>query len=461
MNIPVTDVTPYKTGLNKQRDFHIHTTDGNLAIARMDRYPRKVMKKERQQTLQGINTERMTRRWSDLRVNFEPNYQLTTSAVCSTLERENHLDCANQRAHSFRINSIGRNLQFLEKLGTYHKWRRDGDRCFFCKEQETNDHIWECQYIKTNYETFVEKTKEYAIKELKTNCKKRKVEITESTEDAVNTAADIMFGRYEDDTGMWYNKEEFLSSPEARCLVTESYKTWFNDIAEILEEEGSNSELNYESDKWLVTTMVGAWNRALYELWWRPRTARFQKEQRKAVKRLEKVRKAEEKEKKSQSKRAAKATRSKALRQLKQDRAEAEDRRRKHFKTATNQEEDEPEDEEEIENQNPSQEPTNDKSRKRERCNSPEQTDRKRPRTTIPPLNTPMAQPTRKRKREGPEEKRMRPKATSQKPGINTNQEPRTAESVLGKRKINSESAQKTTENYKSKRKKTAEHPPD
>jgi hypothetical protein len=41
-----------------------------------------------------------------------------------------------------------------------------------------------------------------------------------------------------------------------------------------LEEMGSNSALNYELDKWLMITLVAAWNRSLYELWWKPRRAK-------------------------------------------------------------------------------------------------------------------------------------------------------------------------------------------
>jgi hypothetical protein len=70
---------------------------------------------------------------------------------------------------------------------------------------------------------------------------------------AVNT---LLWWNTGDDTGMWYNKEEFLRSPEAKCLVTESYKTWFSDIAVRLEEVGSTGELNYESDQWMIATLV-------------------------------------------------------------------------------------------------------------------------------------------------------------------------------------------------------------
>ena len=55
------------------------------------------------------------------------------------------------------------------------------------------------------------------------------------------------------------------------------------------------------SEKWLIITLVGAWNRTLYEIWWRPRTCRIQKEHRRIVKRLEKLRKKEERERKAQS----------------------------------------------------------------------------------------------------------------------------------------------------------------
>ena len=177
MELPITDVSQYKTGINKRRDFHIHIEDNeDRSKSRMDRYPRKCMKKKRQQYLIEKNTERLASRWPDLGPIFKPDYHMTTAAVCSTLERENHLDCSNQRAHTYRINSIGRNLQFLDILNTYPNWKRVGDCCVFCNEPETQDHIWDCQHIQDNFHEYVEKTKEYAIKEMISNCKKRKVE---------------------------------------------------------------------------------------------------------------------------------------------------------------------------------------------------------------------------------------------------------------------------------------------
>jgi hypothetical protein len=71
------------------------------------------------------------------------------------------------------------------------------------------------------------------------NCKKRKVEVTESTRQAIDAAADLFF-RY-DDNSEEYNIDSFLEGSEVRGLIT---------------------------------PVVAAWNRSLYELWWKPRTSK-------------------------------------------------------------------------------------------------------------------------------------------------------------------------------------------
>jgi hypothetical protein len=46
------------------------------------------------------NTARLIRKWPEYSNEFHelnPDYDMTTAAICSTLGRKNHLDCSNQR----------------------------------------------------------------------------------------------------------------------------------------------------------------------------------------------------------------------------------------------------------------------------------------------------------------------------------------------------------------------------
>jgi ribonuclease HI len=323
MDLPITDVTPYKTGIDNERDFHIHVADTENNIERLDRYPSSFVRQERIQFLKERNIERLARKWPE----YEVDYEMTTAAVCSSLDRKNHLDCSNQRAHSFRINVLGQNLQTFDKLNRYNFWMSNCEDCIFCGEPETNKHIWECSYTKENFASFIAKTLEYALHETEISCKKRKVDFSDSTKMAVEAAIKILF-RYipEEDK---YDTESFLGSPEARGIIEKTLPTMFHQLPEELEAMGAHGTINIKSEKWLAITLVAAWNRALYDLWWRPRSSKIHKNERRIVKRRETRRKAEEKKAhKNITAAASRAIKKAAIKNLKEDRAEAKDLRR-------------------------------------------------------------------------------------------------------------------------------------
>jgi hypothetical protein len=136
-----------------------------------------------------------------------------------------------------------------------------------------------------------------------------------------------------------YDTESFLESPEARGIVEKTLPTMFDQLPEVLEAIVTSGNINIASEKWLTITLVASWNRALYDLWWRPITNRIQKDERRAVKKRKHLRKKEEKINKNVTAKAAEAIRKRALKKLKKSRKRAEERRRA-FKSRAQEEKD-------------------------------------------------------------------------------------------------------------------------
>jgi ribonuclease HI len=166
------DVSAYKSGLALQRDFHLYhqlKEEEPESIYRTDKYPRSFFKNQFSLSLRQSNIDRLNRKWGEecpdlnddedrdnaarkaaIELDLAPDYDLTTKALNSVLDRTNHLDSSNQQIHSFRLNLMNRDtLYTLDLLNEQCKfWKRKGETCVNCKEMpKTYDHIWECKHI--------------------------------------------------------------------------------------------------------------------------------------------------------------------------------------------------------------------------------------------------------------------------------------------------------------------------
>jgi cobalamin-dependent methionine synthase I len=71
------------------------------------------------------------------------------------------------------------------------------------------------------------------------------------------------------------NPQRFLSSPEAKGIITPQSNRSFHERANLI---------NKSSVSWLYITTAASWTRAHYEIWWKPRTKLIYKEQRQEIK---------------------------------------------------------------------------------------------------------------------------------------------------------------------------------
>jgi len=145
---------------------------------------------------------------------------------------------------------------------------------------------------------------------MKMRCSKNKTPLTDTLQDMIANSTDKFFFF---DQGQRENElRRFLSSPEAKGIITpQSFRNF-------------NERINLENGApggWLYTTIVASWTRALYELWWKPRTKLIQKEQRQEIKAIEKKRKLDKKKKREEKQKITKRKRDQAILKLAESRA--------------------------------------------------------------------------------------------------------------------------------------------
>jgi ribonuclease HI len=335
LNIEPKDINIYKTGLALKRDLHLYhqaNEDELHSVYRTDTYPRSFFKNQFSLSLRQSNITRLNRKWGEecpelnddderdnsarkaaIELDLAPDYDLTTTALNSVLGRVNHFDSSNQQVHSFRLNLINRDtLYTLDLLIEQCKyWVRKGNTCVHCKEElETYEHIWECKFLQDHFDQFKERTHELLQEQMKTRCSKNKTPLTDTLQDMIASSTDKFFFF---DQGQRENElRRFLSSPEAKGIITPQSFRNFNERINL--EDGAPGG-------WLYTTIVASWTRALYELWWKPRTKLIQKEQRQEIKAIEKKRKLDKKKKREEKQKMNKRKRDQAILKLAESRA--------------------------------------------------------------------------------------------------------------------------------------------
>jgi hypothetical protein len=268
------DISIYKTGPDLQRDLHIFLSD-STEPHRLDSYPRGYISDTSQALLKASNTKRLERRWVP---EFPlPDYTGTSATLTLALDRDDHLDCSNYQVQSFRIGSINKNLQTLDKLQTYKFWNRSASHCVMCDEREENQsHIFECQYVKDNIDDLITNTTEFARHELRKRCSKKNVPYYDELEKALLAVKDTFFQD---------SKENFLASAEARGLISQEIKE--NAAKRI---ETITLKIKLPTKGWLLSLISAAWTRSLYELYWKPRTCILFRENHEATNAKEKER---------------------------------------------------------------------------------------------------------------------------------------------------------------------------
>jgi ribonuclease HI len=280
------DVSAYKSGLALQRDFHLYhqlKEEEPESIYRTDKYPRSFFKNQFSLSLRQSNIDRLNRKWGEecpdlnddedrdnaarkaaIELDLAPDYDLTTKALNSVLDRTNHLDSSNQQIHSFRLNLMNRDtLYTLDLLNEQCKfWKRKGETCVNCKEMpETYDHIWECKHIYDQFNEYKKRTLELIREALKKRCSDNKTPFTDTHEDMITLSTNQFFHHDADQRDN--NPQRFLSSLEAKGIITPQSNRSFHERANLI---------NKSSGSWLHITTVASWTRALYEIWWKPRT---------------------------------------------------------------------------------------------------------------------------------------------------------------------------------------------
>jgi len=340
------DVTPYKIGVALERDLHLYhqpNEEANSAY-RTDTYPRSFLKNKFAVSLRETNIDRLNRKWGEeapdlnndeerdnsarksaIELDLAPDYELTTKALNSVLDRTNHLDSTNQKVHTFRINLLNRDtLYTLDLLISQCKfWVRKGNTCVNCDTELDNyDHIWECKKLHDQFDDLRTRTLELVNEAMEQRCAKNKTTFTDDLKDRLANSTDTFF-LFEHTRG--YNANRFLSSPEAKGVITPQTCRNFHERANLTQTTGS----------WVYTTTVAAWTRSLFELWWNPRTKLIQKEQRQEVKALKKKKvldKKKKKEKKDENRKRKRDLDLKKLidaREVKQRKMEAKNKKAK------------------------------------------------------------------------------------------------------------------------------------
>ena len=120
-----------------------------------------------------------------------------------------------------------------------------------------------------------------------------------------------------------FTVEKFLSSPEAKGIITPQSRRHFHERTE------TDPQV---SGSWLYVTTVAAWTRSLHELWWKPRTKQIQKEERQAVKEDLAKKALERKEKKAANRARAKLKKDQSIQRMKDSRAKRKEKKEKEAK---------------------------------------------------------------------------------------------------------------------------------
>jgi len=268
--IPISDITPYKTGISLERDFHIFNTRP-IIPERLDCYPRLYFKTQLQQALTRSNTNRIIRHWAVDFPNLQINYPATTKALSIVLSRSNYLDASNHRVHAFRINCLNRSLQTLDLLTSYNFWKREGELCVICEEfLENRDHIWTCPRVKTGFIFLSQNTTIYVTAEVKAYCELKGLPFNEFTKDCLYEVIDHFFRDY--------NPETFMPSPAARGIITNTALIETSELVASLILNNPTDKFHFKSSPWLLSVMTASWTRSLYDFYWRPRTRQIFKE---------------------------------------------------------------------------------------------------------------------------------------------------------------------------------------
>ena len=271
--LPYTDITPYKIGTSLDRDLHLYISEEQNPH-RLDSYPRSFLSRRLQNDLKVSNIKRLERRWVP---GFQlPDYQSTTTALTLALDRDDHLDCSNYQVHSFRIGCINKNLQTLDKLQTYSFWNRNESKCVMCDDkEEEQDHIFECKHVKDNINDLKSSSANFARQEIQKRCAKKNAPYNNSLEIALQEILNTFFQD---------SPDNFLASPEARGLLTPNSNERAAKSIETI-----TLKIKLPSKNWLLSLVSASWTRALYELYWKPRTCILFRENHEATKAKEKA----------------------------------------------------------------------------------------------------------------------------------------------------------------------------
>ena len=108
------------------------------------------------------------------------------------------------------------------------------------------------------------------------------------------------------------NLRRFLSSPEAKGIITPQSNRSFHERANLI---------NKSAGSWLYITTVASWTRALYEILWKPRTKLINKEQRQEIKAIKIKSALDKKTKRDEKRECAKRKREQTMQKLKENRA--------------------------------------------------------------------------------------------------------------------------------------------
>jgi ribosomal protein L36 len=111
-------------------------------------------------------------------------------------------------------------------------WKRKGETCVNCKEMpETYDHIWECKHIYDQFNEYKKRTLELIREVLKKRCSDNKTPFTDTHEDMITMSTNQCF--YHDADQRDDNPQRFLSSPEAKWIITPQSNRTFHERANL------------------------------------------------------------------------------------------------------------------------------------------------------------------------------------------------------------------------------------
>jgi hypothetical protein len=108
-----------------------------------------------------LNNAKIGNLWTNI-LNSRINHAATLQAIDMCLDRQNSMDSTLFKCQTFRMNTVQRNLQSLDKTAYYNGSLLENDYCMRCNKNITEDHehIWECDDTVKNQEDIYERALE-------------------------------------------------------------------------------------------------------------------------------------------------------------------------------------------------------------------------------------------------------------------------------------------------------------